>query len=136
MDGRNEIASAGGVPGNRHATSVPTAFPQPARLGRDPLDDRRAGSYSASRRTTMRSLVHEAVVQRTWTEPRHGSWDPVPTPTRRAVLRRALRQGWLRPAVRLGRRQSAPDEQIPADHEDAEPKQQPGLPDPARVAAP
>src|SRR5689334_17205130 len=28
MDGRNEIVSASGVPGNRHATSVPSAFPR------------------------------------------------------------------------------------------------------------
>jgi hypothetical protein len=27
MDGRNEIVSVSGVSGNRHATSVPPAFP-------------------------------------------------------------------------------------------------------------
>ena len=68
----------------------------------------------------MRSLAHEAAAQRTWTQPRHETWNKgrnravswdspgpwdgpshlgVPADsTRRAVLRRALRQGLLRPA--------------------------------------
>jgi hypothetical protein len=108
MDGRNEIASAGGVPGNRHATTVPTAFSPPARLGRDPLGDRRAGINT--RRHEMRSLAQEFAAQRNSTGPRHESWDEArsrdsagawnvaPVPSRRAVLRRALRQGLLRPA--------------------------------------
>jgi len=73
----------------------------------------------------MRSLAHEFATQRNATQPRHQSWDapgpwdgprhapitrvtPVATvapaavgPTRRAVLRRALRMGLLRPASRL-----------------------------------
>ena len=73
----------------------------------------------------MRSLTHEFATQRNATRPRHESWDapgpwdgpphapvarvalaaPVTTaaagPTRRAVLRRALRMGLLRPAARL-----------------------------------
>ena len=67
----------------------------------------------------MRSLAHELAVQRTGTQPRHetwtegrnhsvswdapGPWDRPSHPgtvnaSRRAVLRRALRQGLLRPA--------------------------------------
>ena len=76
----------------------------------------------------MRSLAHEFATQRNATPPRHASWDapgpwdgprhapvarvalvapaaPVAPadvgPTRRAVLRRALRMGLLRPAARL-----------------------------------
>jgi hypothetical protein len=57
----------------------------------------------------MRSLAHELATQRISTGHRHGSWDEAgsrytpttlsvtPGPTRRAVLRRALRQGLLRP---------------------------------------
>jgi hypothetical protein len=65
----------------------------------------------------MRSLAHELATQRTSTQPRHESSSEAPAwteperlseplsqpsgPTRRAVLRRALRQGLLRPATRL-----------------------------------
>jgi len=69
----------------------------------------------------MRSLAHEFATQRTATPVRHDTWSPGPWdgprqapvasvaplaraevgPTRRAVLRRALRQGLLRPAARL-----------------------------------
>ena len=81
----------------------------------------------------MRSLAHEAITQRTSTSPRHETWDLVPSgPTRRAVLRRALRQGWLRAATAA--RPSAANEQVPADHDRAEREKQPGLPDPAGVA--
>jgi hypothetical protein len=86
----------------------------------------------------MRSRAHELTAQRTST-PRHETWNEtwheavpwdVPSwtepagPSRRAVLRRALRQGLLRPAVRAvpagdvvrAARPSAANEQIPADH--------------------
>ena len=83
----------------------------------------------------MRSLVHETAVQRTWTWTRHETWDVGPTvPARRASLRRALRKGLLRAAARS--RASAANEQIPAQHDGAQRQQQPGLPDPARVATP
>ena len=83
----------------------------------------------------MRSLAHELTAQRTSTGPRHETWNEAapwdqqswtgPTgPSRRAVLRRALRQGLLRPAVRAGdlagvSRPSGTNEQIPADYERA-----------------
>jgi len=69
----------------------------------------------------MRSLAHEFATQRSSTPVHHETWSPGPWdgprqapvapvappardevgPTRRAVLRRALRQGLLRPASRL-----------------------------------
>jgi hypothetical protein len=102
----------------------------------------------------MRSLAHELTAQRTSAGPRHEtrneavpwdaqSWTEPTGPSRRAVLRRALRQGLLRPAVRAVRagdviraaRPSAANEQIPADHQRAEAKQESDLPDPAWVPA-
>ena len=69
----------------------------------------------------MRSLAHEFATQRSSTPVHHETWSPGPWdgprhapvaqvvplapaavgPTRRAILRRALRQGLLRPAARL-----------------------------------
>ena len=86
----------------------------------------------------MRSLVHETAAHRTWTSPRHETWDVGPTlPARRASLRRALRQGLLRAATRAraGAGTSAANEQVPAQHDRTQREQQPGLPDPARVAS-
>jgi hypothetical protein len=45
----------------------------------------------------MRSLAHELAAQQISTGHRHLSWEAIPGPTRRAVLRRALRRGLLRP---------------------------------------
>ena len=123
MNGRNEIVSAGGVPGNRHATSVPSAFPRRSDPVAAPLSDR--PGRPPRRRHEMRSLAHEFATQRNATPP-HESWDApgpgtdrdtrrsrgsrrprsAPRPGRRrthrrAVLRRALRMGLLRPASRL-----------------------------------
>ena len=83
----------------------------------------------------MRSLPHETVIARTWTQPRHGTWNSPPAGVRRARLRRLIRQGLVLPAqrVRLDR-ESAANEQVPADHDRAEREEQPGLPDPAGVA--
>ena len=80
----------------------------------------------------MRSLAHELTARRistgsrheTWKETRAEavSWDAPPQgPSRRAVLRRALRQGLLRPAACArdltgNARVLAANEQIPADH--------------------
>ena len=83
----------------------------------------------------MRSLPHETVTARTWTRPRHDTWIGPSTGVRRARLRRLIRQGLILPAQRVRQgRESAADQQVPADHEHPEPQQQAGLPDPAGIA--
>jgi hypothetical protein len=85
----------------------------------------------------VRSLAHESVVARTWTQRRDESWDAAPAgdPPRRATLRRAFRQGLLRPALSgPARIRPLADEQVPADHDRAKREQQTGLPDPAGIA--
>ena len=119
MDGRNEIVSVSGVSGNRHATSVPPAFSR--RSDRVALPLSRRSGRPPRRRHEMRSLAHEFAAQRGTTPARHETWSAGPWdvprqapvapvaplapaavgPTRRAILRRALRQGLLRPASRL-----------------------------------
>jgi hypothetical protein len=66
----------------------------------------------------MRSLSHEIVVRRMWAQPEHESWQTVVVRTRRALLRRLLRQGDLRPAG-AGRERSA-HQQVPAQHDHPE----------------
>ena len=84
----------------------------------------------------MRSLPHETVIARTWTQPQHETWNGPSPAVRRARLRRLIRQGLILPAQRIRQgRESAADEQVPADHEHPEAQQQAGLPDPAGIAA-
>jgi hypothetical protein len=83
----------------------------------------------------MRSLPHETVIARTWARLRHETWIGATVGVRRARLRRLIRQGLYVPAERVRRAGvSAADEQVPADHEHAEPQQQARLPDPAGIA--
>ena len=124
MDGRNEIVFRewrAGQPA-RHFGSNRLFLPARCRSSH-PSTTVRAGK--PNRRRAMRSLAHELAAQRTGTQPRHETWNDVPShavswdppgqwdgpshldapagTSRRAVLRRALRQGLLRPAQRPGR---------------------------------
>ena len=69
MNGRKEIVSAGGVPGNRHATSVPPPFPAGPTRSRHPSATGRAGLHAGG----TRCAAWPTSSRRSGTPPRPGT---------------------------------------------------------------
>ena len=99
MNGRNEIVSAGGVPGNRHATSVPPPFPAGPTRSRHPSATGRAGLHAGG----TRCAAWPTSSRRSGTPPRPATSPGTrPGPGTDRGTRRS--RGSRRPRSRLSRR--------------------------------